>query len=339
MAHMIGNRDIQVGTEQAWHGLTHIKEKITLKEECEINYPMTMIPLVYGIRVTDPVTQIQTDQTIETPFRQIVSLDDNLPIGNPVSEKYCLLSNEMILNMIGDALLGTQHTIASLGSVCDRAKAFVSIKLTDNIVAAGREHETHLNVTWGHGGIMSLIANSGNTCIVCQNTLTMSLSRKGEFNMQIKHTKNAGDKLIGMSEAIDRHIGVTKEFQLAMDEMDSIKCDQEDARKITAGIITPETFERDTKVSTRTINMVNRIAELATSGRGNKGETLADLFNGATDYFTHESSGSGKDPWKQFVSSEFGSASQSKREWFTTLVDSDATSKARKRGEQILLVA
>ena len=45
MAHMIGNTDIQVGVEQGWHGLTKVKEKITLTEDCEIRYPMTMVPL------------------------------------------------------------------------------------------------------------------------------------------------------------------------------------------------------------------------------------------------------------------------------------------------------
>jgi len=329
MAHMIEDTDIQVGIEQAWHGLTKVKPEIKLDEDCEISYPMITLPLTYKVG----------ENEVETPFKQIVSLDNGLPIGNPVSDKYCLITNEQVLSMIKDALIGTQNKVVSLGSVCSRSKVFVSIKLSDNIVAGNREHENMLNITWGHGGISALIANSGLTCIVCQNTLTLALSRKGEFNMRIKHTKNAANRLDGMSEAIDRHYGVTREFQMAMDSMESMDCEEETARKITFGILTPPTFEADTKVSTRTINMVDRVVDLYKTGKGNRGKTMADLFSGATDYFSHESSGGDKNPWKQYVSSEFGSASESKRDWFSILTDDKETNRVKARGEQILLVA
>jgi hypothetical protein len=325
---MIMDRDTQEGTEVAWHKLTIVKEKLSLKEDCGIRYPMVTIPLSYTIG----------DKVIETESKQIVSLDDGLPVGNPVSSSYGLISNEMMLDMIGDALSGTQHEIVSLGTVCDRAKAFVSIKLSDDIVAAGRLTKNVLNIMWGHGGLMSVIGNSGLTVVVCQNTLNVALSEKGDFRFTIKHTKFAADRLGGMSEAIDRHCGVVAEFQHAMDSMEAIDCEEETARAITAGILTPSTFERDTKVSTRTINMVDKVVSLYRTGAGNKGKTMADLFNGATDYFTHESSG-GEDPWKQFVSSEFGSAADSKRQWFNTLSDDSTRQAMKARGRQILLVA
>lgn len=326
---MIENTDIQVGLEQAWHGLTKIKEKLELGEGCEIRYPMTTIPLQYTFG----------DKIVETSAKQIISLDNGLPIGNPVSEKYCLISNEQMLDMIMDSLKGSHETnIVSYGTVCARAKAFVSIKLSDNIIAAGRETENVLNVTWGHGGVMAVRAMSGFTVIVCQNTLSASLHQGKDFSLTVKHTKNASNRLIGMSEAIDRHYGVTKEFQVAMDSLDTIDCEEETARKITAGILAPSSFERDAEISTRTINTVDRIVSLYREGAGNKGKTMADLLNGATDYFTHESSG-GKDRWKQYVSSEFGSASDSKREWFSILSDDSERNAMKTRGEQVLLVA
>lgn len=327
---MIEDSDIQVGIEQAWHGLTKVKPVLTLGEEdCEINYPMTTLPLIVKVG----------ENEVETPYRQIVSLDNGLPIGQPVSDKYCLISNGQVLEMVKDALLGTQHKVVSYGSVCSRSRVFVSIKLSEAIVAANREHDNLLNITWGHGGVSALVANSSMICIVCNNTLTQSLSKRGEFNMRIKHTKNANNRLDGMSEAIDRHYGVAAEFKHAMDSLEAVECEEETARKITAGILTPLTFERDTKVSTRTANTIDRVVELYRTGAGNRGRTMADLFNGATDYFSHESSGGDNNRWKQYVSSEFGSAGESKREWFSVLTDTDARSKALTRGEQVLLVA
>ena len=329
MAHAIGNSDIQVGTEQAWHGLTKVKETLTLGEECEIRYPMTMIPLTYKVG----------ENEIETPFKQIVSLDNGLPIGNPVSDSYSLISNEQMLDMVMESLKGSHETsVTSYGTVCERSKAFVSIKLSDNIIAAGRETENVLNVSWGHGGVMAVRAMSGFTVIVCQNTLSASLHEGKDFSLTVKHTKNAANRIIGMGEAIDRHYGVTKEFQVAMDSLDTIDCEEETARKITAGILTPASFDRDTKVSTRTVNTIDRVVQLYRGGAGNKGKTMADLFNGATDYFTHESSG-GDDRWKQFVSSESGAAGETKRDWFSILTDDKERNRMKTRGEQVLLVA
>jgi len=325
---MIMDRDTQEGVEVAWHKLTVVKEKLSLKEDCGIRYPMVTVPLSYTLG----------DKVIETEAKQIISLDDGLPIGNPVSSSYGMITNEQMLDMISDALLGTRYEIVSLGTVCNRAKAFVSIKLSDDIVAAGRLTKNVLNIMWGHGGLMSVIGNSGLTVVVCQNTLNVALAEKGDFRFTIKHTKFAADRLGGMAEAIDRHCGVVAEFQAAMDSLDSIDCEEETARKITAGILTPASFEKEAKVSTRTMNMVDKVVSLYRHGAGNNGRTMADLFNGATDYFTHESSG-GDDPWKQFVSSEFGSAADSKREWFNVLTDDTSRQLMKARGEQVLLVA
>jgi len=62
-------------------------------------------------------------------------------------------------------------------------------------------------------------------------------------------------------------------------------------------------------------------------GAGNNGETLLDAFSAVTDYYSHESSGGADQPgfrMKQTISSEFGSASRKKQDFFNALFYSKA---------------
>ena len=65
------------------------------------------------------------------------------------------------------------------------------------------------------------------------------------------------------------------------------------------------------------------MTELFRIGKGNTGRNALDLISGATDYFTHESSGESDNRWKQVTSSEIGSASKAKAEFLTTLRTKD----------------
>lgn len=328
MAANIQERDIQTGLSQAWHGLTNIVESIT-KENAGINYPMETRPLF--IKKTDG-TEIETDH------KQIVSLDDELPIGNPVSSGYCLIENSRIWDMVQDALLGMKHQIVSVGTVADRSKGFISVKLDEAFTAASRLTEPLLNLIWGHGGNISLIARSGFTVTVCENTFNVNLGRKGkEFNLSLKHTKNALDRIQNMNEAIQNYAGVVAEFKAAMDSFESVSCDEENARKIIGGVIVPDSFERDSKVATRTRNTIDRMVTLFEGGAGNKGKNLSDVFNAATDYYSHESSGGDNNRMKQFVSSEFGAGQRMKETFFNVLSNEDELATVKARGEKVML--
>jgi len=327
MSANIEERDMQTGTVQAWHGMTNVVEGIT-KENAGINYPMETRPLYI---------EKQDGTKIETDHKQIVSLDDELPIGNPVSSGYCLIDNERIWDMVQDALVGMSHKIVSVGTVNNRSKGFISIELDQAFTAASRLTEPLLNLLWGHGGNISLIARAGFTVTVCGNTFNMNLGRRGkDFNLSLKHTKNALDRIQNMNEAIQNYAGVVAEFKAAMDSFEAVSCDKEDAQKIISGIITPDSFDKELTVATRTRNNINRMVDLFNHGAGNKGKNLADVFNAATDYYSHESSGGDNNRMKQFVSSEFGTGQRMKEKFFSVLSSEDDLGTARKRGDKVM---
>lgn len=324
MSHNITARDIQIGKTLAWHRLTTLREKISL-DNVEIRYPMKTVPLF-----------IETEAgRFETDFKQIISTDDNRPIGKPVGSKYSLLSNDQLCEMTSEALKGFDHEIVSVGTVANRSLAFVSVSLKENAViqAAGRKTMNVLNIMWGHGGNMPVIAKSGFTVVVCNNTFDMAMAESSDFKFRLKHCLNASDKLEGMSEAIDKHYGIVGEFKQAMDSLHNEPCDVERAGIITTGILAD-----GKEISTRAANSSARIVELFMTGAGNEGATMADLFNGFTDYYSHESAG-GKNEWKQYVSSEFGAAGNAKREVYDILTNAERVADVTRKGNASLALA
>ena len=73
-------------------------------------------------------------------------------------------------------------------------------------------------------------------------------------------------------------------------------------------IASPFAFSADTIMSTRAFNQIVDVAYLHENGIGNKGETLYDLFNAVTQYYTSgdgtgHDDGSESKAWKKYTSS------------------------------------
>jgi len=351
-------RDSQVGVQMAWHGKTDVQSVIT-KVNCRINYPMRMEPLHLldadgstRMKVVDEIdekTGEPTGKLLTVPaceHFQVVSLDDNLPIGNPVKKGYKLISNDQMMDMVEASLAGTTHKIVSVGSINNREKVFCSIKLSDNIIAGNRETENVLNVLWGHGGVFSVRVMSGFIVVVCANTFAMALrdaskkgKKKNEFQAKVKHTGNADLKIENMAKAIDLHYGVAAEFTKAMDSLSNTPCNNDKARQLFAGFLVRDT-EGLEEVSTRTSNTIDTLETLFVKGKGNNGDDMCDAFNAITDYYSHESSG-GEDKWRQFESSDFGMGATRKSEAYDLLTgkkvrDVGTFEEVIARGNQVL---
>jgi hypothetical protein len=321
--HNIQIRDVQVGIEMAWHKLTKVEQKID-KSNAQILYPMTINPLYF----------IGADGNYhEGNGRQIISLDDGGPIGRPVGEDYKLIGNREIWESVEQGLAGTKHEIVSCGTVNDRSLGFISVKISDQFKAANRDTNSVMNILWGHGGNRAVIARTGFTVVVCQNTFNMAMKDKGDFKLSIRHTAKAN--VLDLGKAIDAHIGVVAEFKNAMDEFHSVDVKTDDARKIFAGFIAGDEIPETKTGISRFTNTLDKVQNLFLVGKGNGGRTLADVFNGVTDFYSHESSG-GDSRWKQFVSSEFGAGDVKKSEFFDILSNRNNTESVKRQGELVL---
>jgi hypothetical protein len=161
----------------------------------------------------------------------------------------------------------------------------------------------------------------------------------GQVAFLRKHSKNLKASLPEIGNMVDKAIGVQAEFILELEKLANIPCAQSKAEKIYTGFVSPPEAE---KLSSRGRGIVDSLLSLFVRGKGNSGENMADLFSGATDYYSHESAGENR--WKQFVSSEFGAGSNRKQEfWRACQPDKDGEysglTKLENRGEKILMAS
>lgn len=303
MSHEIGLRDNQVGIEEAWHGLTHVVDEIT-EDNCGILYEMEK-------------KRLYLENGVPTLHHIIVSMDDGLPVGSPVSNRYTNISNKQIWEAVRVALFGTDHKLVSVGTCSDRERGFISIKLADGFLAAKRKTESSLNILWGHGGCMNVIARTGFTVVVCRNTYNAALASRGDFNFKIRHTGDASVALTNMKEAIESYATTVEAFQEAMTTLDAQAVGIVEAKQFFTGFVVEDHKEEPSK---RAENQIADLTKLFRWGAGNSGQTAADVFNAATNYYTHGSDKSTLTPIRKFEASEFGTGQERKEEVLALLL-------------------
>lgn len=314
MAHEIQKVDIQQGREMAWHNLTQIKTDLSIGN-CWLND--------WDVEKR----KLFLEGNIETDYHLLVASDDpKIKIGVPFADSYVPITNSAFIDCISDAISGIDGLqLESAGSIMGRNRVFASFSISKaNFTSGNRDFEAFLNFSNAHDKGTPFLANTSNTCIICSNTYNANLRHKGKnVNVRVRHTKNASIKLENIEEIVAGALGAQAEFKTIFDSLADIKTNEKEARQVFAGFI-----GGGSEMSTRSINTVDRLTGLFNRGAGNKGENRSDIFSACTDYYSHESSG-GENRMKQFVSSEFGSGANKKRE-FLNLIDTEFDTLVKK---------
>jgi hypothetical protein len=245
-----------------------------------------------------------------------------LPVSSVFGDTYCPISNQKFLDLIKASLdaAGLPDDVYSVGSLYNRKRVFISIPLSGNesFEVGERKFDSYLNFMNSFNGSTPFVANTSNICNVCSNSFTMNLKQGGHL---VKHTKNAIDRLENLPQVINTAINVQKDFSNDFLKLASVGVTREHARLLITGLLVKLTGSR--KLSTQTFNKIDPLYDLFISGKGNKGETFADLFSAFTDYYSNSSSTSAA---KQFVTSNFGSGADAKaivRQQLCKLIESN----------------
>jgi hypothetical protein len=176
---------------------------------------------------------------------------------------------------------------------------------------------------------MAFKAYDSSVRVVCQNTLNASLASIGDINLRVSHTKNCEVRISNMTQALADLFVKRDAFYATYEGMTSKGMTLAQAERILVGFLT-----NDDKASTRAKNVTQNVLDLFVKGKGNSGQTRADLLNGLTEYYTHEASDNTR---KLFSSSEFGSGAMKKAEFFSLLADDVATQRIEDKGKALLV--
>lgn len=324
MSHEIQENDKQQGRVMAWHGLTDVKEDLSL-ENCWLS-------------TWDYIGKpVQLEDGTKTPFCALTVSDvPNLFVGQSYNPKtFKPVTNAGLIAKLTKAIENQGVTLESCGTIMNRARQFFSFSLdAAKFQAAGREFKAFLNIGNGNDKSSPLWVNTSNICTVCNNTFTANLSDAGMI-MSVKKTQFSEFKLAEMGQAIASMLRGQAKFAKQLNELHAIPCDEITAREFLAGFI----GDANAALSTRSNNTLDRLIQLFKGGAGNDGNDYSDVFQALTDYYTHESAGEGNEAenrQKQFVSSEFGTAKQRKMEAWSMINDENQRNGLILIGKQIL---
>ncbi len=269
----------------------------------------------------------------ESGFSQLRCSDNGAVIGVPYNPKtYSLLNNDKFLSVIeniGAQLdkLGVKWSVATTGTLNERGRIFVGLKLENNAEFSvdGRTILSFLNCLNSVDKSARWTFANNTFTVCCKNTFAMSLQgEKGsEFHACGKHSTGMQTALFDVPRMVEAFITGNEALLGKLKAFSVFPVGLQDAEEIfTAwmGQNADGSAMDGAKLSTRGMNIIDRLSYLFVRGQGNKGQTAFDLFNAVTEYYTHESAGKSDDANKQLNSSEMGDGAKAKADFFATLI-------------------
>jgi hypothetical protein len=341
MAHGIEKTDVMFSTEgYSWHHKDRLVEKLDAETASPCFFEIIESPLMVDIDgQTIPLNGYKSLVADHRAVRPDLDATDHfVPLHIP-KDGYKVINNREIFSVAEKALKDVDAKITSCMTLEGGKKFAMSVNLGENILKVNNDEiHAHLNFVSSHDGSLNMKAYDSTIRIVCMNTLRWSLESAGDVGFNVRHTKNADLALDNLPELIENILKGRVNFKEVMEYLESCKVDSNEALAMAAGYFMIESGAE--KLSTRSLNAATSIANLFANGMGNRGQTLYDLVNGATEYWTSgEGVGRKADQATKSYKSEFGSAADHKNRFVELLANEDERNRAKDIGEQAVAEA
>jgi hypothetical protein len=228
-------------------------------------------------------------------------------------------------------------------SVCtlERGKKFsisCSIGEEDSQVINKDQFKNYLTFITSHDGTMAMETFDSNIRVVCMNTFQASRNAASD-KFKVYHTKNASFALNGLSDLLQAILKGRVATKEVLEYLATCKVDGNDALAMASGYFCMATDS--VELSTRSWNAATEIATLFARGIGNAGQSLYDLFNGATEYWTSGAGtgASGATIAQKTYRSALGQAAEHKVRFLEMLSDETTRKSALTRGKDAVALA
>lgn len=327
MSHEIKSNDKVFTLVKAWHGLETIVTKIE-----GFGFEVSSRPLSIITGTDSDGCPVYGDAIAS--HKAIVDCSGNLVSVQKSS--YEIINNQQVWEAVQTAVAQIEGArVVSAGSIKGRKVIFATVELDglSNFTAGGDSHTAKLNLISSHDGTKAFTARCGVTRIVCANTVRVS-EQESAAALTLYHTKRSAVQIQGMNAAVEAIVKGSEAYKAQADSLRSENCDMLEVERFLAAFLAPA---GQSELSTRTKNQIGEISALSINGKGNHGETRWDLFNGITEYFTHEAS---EDKEKLFESSEFGLYADKKAAALPLLLsDKKGWKNLQAKGKELLALA
>lgn len=243
-----------------------------------------------------------------------------VPLHIP-KNSYFPIENGTIWDSMATALKDVDAKITCAGTLEAGRKFFVSARLGDGgkFEVNGDSFLANLNFLTSHDGELAVEAFDSTVRVVCMNTFRMSRQAAGEVGFKVYHNQNASLAMPNLGPLVNRILTGRAEFRTNLEYLASVPVSLETAREILLGYFVQVTGAK--QLATNAFNATDSILALFRNGKGNKGASLYDLFNGATEHYSGgDGTGSDAKPAEKVYKGVFGRASDHKESLFNLLM-------------------
>jgi hypothetical protein len=324
-----------------WHGKAIVTGELNADSLSEI-----MPPIVEGeitVQIDGNAVSLDSKKAIvaDYRFRSDIPQDEQLVPLSIMGKDYRVIENREVFNAAQNAIenFGLDAEIVTAGTVRRGRSFFMSLqqrKSEEFEIREGDKWEFYLNLATSHDGTDALVSTICGFRQVCWNTVRASID-SSDVKVKIMHTKNADMQLDALPEILVAMRNKQTDMIEALAHLAGIKCDIVRARRIVSGYFS-RLQNGNTEFATRTSNNVDGILSTFRTGKGNRGETLYDLVNGVTEFYTH-GDGIGKtgSAMTKTFRSEFGSAAEHKERFLNLVRDSNRRESLEELGARVTL--
>lgn len=278
--------------QTAWHGLgTVLEERITIAEALKfggLDFEVLKAPNIH--RFPDGKEQISKESFFT--YRT----DTNCVLGDKLGKGYTVMQNKVALDLVDELISKQSMTIETVGSLCDGAKVFVTLK-NETPIDLGNDDitEQYLVLLNGHDGNTAISAYFTNVRVVCQNTLNASLGLSKNKHT-VRHTVTAKDRLteaLIIMGIIKRNTDLDKQaYQRMKAQRFTDKMFSHYLGNIFFTPLEMAEFKKgESIISTRKKNAIAEVVNFAHTGNGQDlaGEGSAFwAYNAITGYFSNK---------------------------------------------------
>lgn len=195
MAHMIDNSKgfdaFAFRGEQGWHGLGQpiLPEDTSddIRIKCGADYNLKIKPVMFEREFLNAQQELQTiTETAENRF--VVYRDDTGSVLNVVTERYKPVQTKTMFDAMAKWCKECGFQIETAGVLCGGGRYWVTANTSNQIILPGKDRVAqYVNIATSADGSMPTEAFTGETRIVCNNTL-QAARHSNVLNVRNRHS-------------------------------------------------------------------------------------------------------------------------------------------------------
>jgi phage/plasmid-like protein (TIGR03299 family) len=269
-----------------------------IKDVTDVQDLMEKAGLSWGVHLRECNYENSMGHCAPIPGKFVVVRSDiDHPLG-VVGRRYTPISNAESFGIL-DGLVDGGAKVINAGFYKHGQTVFVNLDLGEFTVR-GDTIRRRMNVRTSHDGTSSLGVTMSSWRMVCSNGM---YGWGADETVSIRHTTSWKHQMSKAREVL----GIAERYQIwfqgVLDNLTKAKCTDVQVRAMASDWFNEET--------TKGQNAIQTVTELYRYGRGNRGETWYDAYNGLTEYVDHYQS-RGRSQEKKDLSNTMGAGKRLK---------------------------